>query len=117
MKRDWNQIKLVLEDVEKDRLEHRLTSFSEDGTDDEAKYFGHLWLLEEGGFIRGISVNYREDGEWYYSLSSPRLTFAGHDLLDAIRSETIWSAVKKRAKEAMVPITLELIKTVVTKMS
>jgi len=47
----------------------------------------HLELLCDQGFIIQISK------------SGYRLTFAGHDFIEAIRSDTIWKKTKAGAKE------------------
>lgn len=114
MVRDWKRIRNVLEDIEGDRLAKRLTALPK-GDEETERYLGHLWLLIDQGFVEGVSRSTSMDGEWLYGLTKPRLTFSGHNLLDAIRSETIWNEVKRQAQQLMVPVSLELIKSVVAK--
>lgn len=114
MKRDWKTIKRVLEDVERDVLEERLTSVE---GEDEAEYYGHLWLCIDAGLVVGVEVNTAPNGDWRYSSDVPRLTMSGHDMLGAIRSKTVWTAVKEKAEQAMIPISVDLIKAVLLAIS
>ena len=108
MVRDWEQLLHVLEDIERERVIDRLTSIDEA---DEDLYCGHLLLIE------GLHVRCLEDGSWGYDREAyPRLTFAGHDMLDALRSSKVWREVKRTASELMVPISMELIKHTLTSM-
>ena len=114
MVRDWEQLLHVLEDIERERVIHRLTSIDEA---DEDLYCGHLLLAEDAGLIEGLHVRRLEDGSWGYDREAyPRLTFAGHDMLDALRSSKVWREVKRTASELMVPISMELIKHTLTSM-
>lgn len=114
MKRDWKRLQTVLEDVEADRLEARLDAL--DAGEEEDLYFGHLLLALDAGCINGMTVS-RAGAKWCYSSGEVRLTMAGHDLLDAIRSKTVWAAVKAAAVDLKVPISMELIKTVALKLA
>lgn len=114
MKRDWKRLQAVLEDVEADRLEARLDAL--DAGEEEDLYFGHLLLALDAGCVKGVSVS-RTGAQWRYSSGDVRLTMAGHDLLDAVRSKTVWAAVKTAAVELKVPISMELIKAVALKLA
>jgi hypothetical protein len=51
----------------------------------------HLLLLQEGGLIAGIEEIERPGGELIVQVKAqPRLTWAGHEFVDAARSETLW---------------------------
>lgn len=114
MVRDWGRLLHVLEDIERERVIDRLTSIDEA---DEDLYCGHLLLAEDAGLIEGLHVRRLEDGSWSYGRDTyPRLTFAGHDMLDALRSSKVWREVKRTASELMVPISTELIKHTLTGM-
>ena len=112
MRRNWKTIQTVLEAIERDELEEKLTTLRQE---EEAEFFGHLLLCIEAGLIAGCSVEYNID--WRYGLTMPRLTMAGHDTLDAIRSKTVWTEIKRQADKAMVPITVMLIQSVLARLS
>jgi DNA-binding transcriptional ArsR family regulator len=68
----------------------------------------HLRQLEEAGLVKFGSPS-PIDGTLLFS----RLTWAGHDYLDAIRDPEIWRKTKKEA-DALGGFTLELVKDLAT---
>jgi len=76
----------------------------------EERILGHLQLLTENGYIAGIRISQGASGDYACSYSHPRLTMAGHDLLDTMRSKTLWEKVKSTAKEKSVELTLDAVK-------
>lgn len=125
MKRDWDLIRKQLTDVEegndlfseippepiwenqewdtyeKQLKEHRAI---------EGRIFGHFELLVNDGYIDGLQVVRSADGLFSYGLHSPRLTMTGHDLLDTMRSATIWEKIKTTAKTKGIELTFDAIK-------
>ena len=112
MRRNWKTIQSVLEAIERDNLEEKLTNLQQE---DETEFFGHLLLCIEAGLIAGCTVEYNLG--WRYGLTMPRLTMAGHDTLDALRSKTVWAEIKRQADKATVPITVMLIQSVLARLS
>ena len=125
MKRDWDLIRKQLTDIEEDRdvlaeipaepkwtdqpweeYEQHLKEFNTA----EGRIAGHLEMLIDNGYIDGLQVLRGIDGHFSYSLASPRLTMAGHDLLDTMRSSTIWESIKSIAKKKGIELTFEVIK-------
>lgn len=100
MRRNWKTIQSVLEATERDELEEKLATLRQE---DEAEFFGHLLLCVDAGLVD--------------ELAKPRLTMAGHDVLAAIRSKTVWTEIKRQADKAMVPITVMLIQSVLARLS
>lgn len=99
MKRDFDIIRQLLLDIEQSS-ELVSYSYKEDG--EEIIY--HLKLLDQAGFIRGSGD---KDG---YSVM--RLTWEGHDFLDAIRSDTVWNRTKEKVSKTVGSASLEIIKAV-----
>ena len=123
MKRDWTILRGVLEDVEQERLEDSIRAVGEAdrladacGEPSEKKedaYFEHLVLAIEAGLVAGVEVaTSPAPPPWHYGTIYPRLTMSGHDVLDSLRSKTVWGAVKAAAAKHAVPVTLDLIKAV-----
>ncbi|MBI5784828.1 MAG: DUF2513 domain-containing protein [Rhodocyclales bacterium] len=125
MKRDWDLIRKQLTDVEEekdlfsdippepvwadqdwDAYERQLSDYRAV----ESRIFGHFELLVNNGYIDGLQVLRSLDGQYSYGLHSPRLTMAGHDLLDTMRSSTIWEKIKATAKTKGVELTFDAIK-------
>ena len=81
----------------------------------ENRYYEHLLMLIEAGLVQGVKVRTKPAPlPWYYDIEYPCLTMEGHDLLAALRSKTVWAAVKEKAFSLSIPITIELIKTVLS---
>ena len=125
MKRDWDLIRKQLTDVEEENdIFADLPPEPEWRDQDWAEYekqlneyraiegrvFGHLELLVNCGYIDGLQVLRSVDGSFSYGLHGPRLTMAGHDLLDTMRSSTIWEKIKAIAKTKGIELTFDAIK-------
>lgn len=125
MKRDWDLIRKLLTDVEEDNdlfsevppepvWENKEWDIYEKEINEhrviEGRIFGHLELLVNTGYIDGLQVVRSADGLFSYGLHSPRLTMAGHDLLDTMRSTTIWEKIKTTAKTKGIELTFDAIK-------
>lgn len=125
MKRDWDLIRKQLTDVEEENdlfsevppepvWENKEWDIYEKELKDqraiEGRIFGHLELLVNTGYIDGLQVVRSADGLFSYGLHSPRLTMAGHDLLDTMRSATIWEKIKTTAKTKGIELTFDAIK-------
>jgi hypothetical protein len=76
------------------------------------RVFGHLQLLIESGYVDGIKVQQGLSNEYMFSLWSPRLTMAGHDLLDTMRSKRMWETIKSTAKSKGLDLTFDTIKAI-----
>lgn len=126
MKRDWDLIRKQLTDIEEDRdvladipPQPKWTSQTEEQYEQQWKEFnaieqriaGHLEMLIDNGYVDGLYVQRGADGHVSYGTASPRLTMAGHDLLDTMRSSTIWEAIKSNAKKKGIELTFDVIKT------
>ena len=91
MKRDMDLIRLILLALEGDEVacERSKSEY------DRAAIAYHAALMIEAGFVDGVVSN-DENGIPAHCVLQ-RMTWAGHDFLDAMRDETIW----KRAKESI----------------
>lgn len=125
MKRDWDLIRKQLTDVEEENnlfselpSEPKWTDQSEEVFFDqqkkyistESRIFGHLELLVDNGYIDGLQIIRTMDGRFHYGTSNPRLTMIGFDLLDTMRSNTIWEKIKTTAKTKGIELTFDAIK-------
>jgi hypothetical protein len=125
MKRDWDLMRKILTDIEEDRdvlaeipsepkwadqpwEEYELQLREYNST--EERIAGHLEMLIENGYINGLTVSRTGSGRFGYSIAAPRLTMAGHDLLDTMRSPTIWESIKSNAKKRGIELTFDAIK-------
>lgn len=101
MKRDIGLIKTILLELEK-RQESKPSKIKIDGYKDKI-VDEHLILLNEAGYIDGTDKTYGSD-----RFHPSRLTWEGHEFLDAIRDKTRWEKIKEYDKEHK--LTFEAIK-------
>lgn len=125
MKRDWDLLRKQLTDIEEERDVLGDIPNAPQWTDQtEAEYSrqyaeyraiegqiaGHLELLVDNGYVEGVRVLRGVDGHVAFGLSSPRLTMAGHDLLDTMRSKPVWEKIKATAQSKGIDLTFDAIK-------
>ena len=105
MKRDMDlvrEILLKLEDLPYDGQLHNITV---DGrTNEEISY--HVMLLEEAGLIAAMSLTSHDGICW----KPTRLTYSGHEFLDAARSDTVWERAKAWTLKTTGTLTVEAMK-------
>src|SRR5690606_26890807 len=105
MKLDMDLIREILQEVEATLpASGSVGHFSLAGRDPIASDY-HVKKLVEGGFLQAH----------FMSGPAPRavvveMTYAGHQLLDAIRNDRVWSRIKAKMKELGGSLPLELIK-------
>ena len=87
MKREMDLIRLLLLQVETGEVPPGLDQFSED----VQGYHGAL--LVEAGLVQGKAVSV---GGGRKGAVITGLTWAGHDFLDAARSDTVWNKAKEK---------------------
>lgn len=125
MKRDWDLIRKLLTEIEEEKdfladlppepkwgeeSEEEYKSKMESYEAIESRLLGHLELLTESGYVDGVSVRRSTSGQIAYWRNSPRLTMAGHDLLDTMRSSPVWETIKSTAKSKGIELTFDAIK-------
>lgn len=111
MKRDWDVIRDILVKVEALSDEDRLVfTYGGDADADAVEKLRahHAALLLESGYLTGSKFQYL-DRTWPI-VSMPNLTWAGHDLLDTIRSKAVWERIKTTAKDKGLELTFDSVK-------
>jgi len=107
MKRDMELIRLELLRVEG---EQPVPDFG-DYTEEQQVY--HMALCIEAGLADGVV---QTDGNGYPSGTvAIRLTWKGHEFLDAARNDTIWKKALGHIKKAGVQVTLPVLEEVLKK--
>ena len=77
-----------------------------------ATFAEHLDLLIDVGYIDGeITILHDDDVAFYIE----KLTWDGHDFLDAARNDAVWKKAMTKVKEAGGSITMDLMKALLTK--
>ena len=109
MERNWDTIREILLAAEALKPDTTLTlSNFDEGRAYEISY--HTELLEESGLIHASISKTLGRGPTNFHLY--RLTWSGHELLDAIRSETIWDKTKTTITNKGGVMTFDLVKSV-----
>lgn len=107
MKRDWDlvrEILLHLEACESTRGNLRPGDLA--GYDEELVSY-HVQIMIEAGLIEGECS--KTTNRPLYCLAH-RLTWAGHEFLDQVRSHVAWNRIKGLAREKGLDMTLDVIK-------
>ena len=109
MKRDMDLIRKILFYIEdnyeagKGAISITIDGYSED------EIYEYCLLAYESGLIQKPLDTSTFSGS---SCLVNNLTNAGYDLLDKIRSDTIWNKVKNTAKEKGLPLIIDTVKTI-----
>jgi hypothetical protein len=114
MKRDLDLLRDILLDVEdwNDPEPLRLEALGYDGkTQQEIGY--HLELLEDAGYI-DANITKWNTGAYATGLIL-RMTMAGHDYLDSVRSPEVWNKTKTALEKVGGGAALDVIKDVASK--
>ena len=101
MKRDMDLIRLLLLKVEGEE-QPELTGY----TEDQRTY--HLALLIEAGLVDG-SVSFDASG-FPDAVQTTKLTWEGHEFLDAARNDAIWRKALEKAKVAGATVSIAILK-------
>ncbi len=109
MKRNWDKIREILVRLEEEASAQTisLASFPEDEA--EAVSY-HMELLIEAGLVNGKMS--KAMGLGPYDFFAMRLTWEGHEFLDAIRDETIWNKTKNSFVTQGLSMTFDLVRSV-----
>jgi hypothetical protein len=116
MERDWDLLRKQLEAIEQehhvlaDILDKAKWANEVEREKEEVRQLGHLELLIDERLVEGIHIGRDVNGHFIFSNVNPRLTMAGHDLLDTLRSPKLWEQIKSSARENGIELTISAIK-------
>ncbi len=109
MKRNWDTIREILLATENLEPEKTLDlSYFEPDRAHDISY--HVELLKEAGLVDAEITKTISRGPTAFFLK--RLTWHGHELLDAIRNESVWNKTKGKFSDKGGEMTFELVKDV-----
>ena len=116
MKRDMDLIRALLLEIESWPPGARVPSTRiaiEPYTEEQIRY--HADLLHEAGLIGGVIAVHRATGERPAIVG--RLTWNGHEFVDATRSDAVWAAVKARSTMVGGSLNMDLLAELVSSVS
>jgi hypothetical protein len=108
MKRDMELIRLLLLDTEGGESQIDFGIFT------EQQRIYHAAILIEAGLIDGV-IRKDENGLPSGAVRL-RLTWAGHEFLDAARNETIWKKAGEKIKQTGVQVTVSVLEELLKKL-
>lgn len=112
MKRDMDLARQIMLELEKTPYSGDLLSIDIDGRDEnEVSY--HVMLLAEAGLVEAKDLSDYDVVEW----AATRLTWQGHEFLDAAKNETIWQKTKKLVQEKGGALTFDVAKAVLAQVA
>ena len=111
MKRDMDLVREILTSIEESKV-------TVPGWDPQTLIVGalrpeaevgyHIGLLVDAGYVTAIDTTAM--GRNYRTFLGVKMTWEGHEFLDAVRSDTVWAQVKQKAAEQGGSLPLELVK-------
>jgi hypothetical protein len=107
MKRNWDTIRKILIKIESlEPNEYLILSMFDEKEHDEVYY--HIKLLLEAGLIEGkIHTTISKSPHEFHI---ERLSWNGHEFLDAIKIDTHWNKIKKHIKSKGIDLGFDIIK-------
>lgn len=107
MKRDWDLIREVLIEIEElDPTKHEHIQYGPASSSAEPAKDSQAVLLWKAGLVVGADAS-SFDGD---AVLAQDLTWAGHELLDSIRSKAVWERVKATAQAKGLELTFDSVK-------
>ena len=113
MKRDMDLIRDILLEIEKSSDESNRIEIHSVGEYSSSEINGHLKLLVDVGYVDANTISSFE-GTTYLIRG---LTWDGHEFLNDVRSENVWSGVKEKLKRVGGSASLSVIKQVAAEIS
>lgn len=107
MKRNWDVIREVLIEVEAlDQAKFEDIQYDAPSESSNPEKAVHMILLWKAGFIEGADASSMAGD----AVIATGLTWAGHDLLETMRSKPVWNQIKKMAQEKGIELTFDAVK-------
>lgn len=113
MQRDMELIRKILFVIEEKYVDTALmgNDIQIEGYDTKSIAY-HCALLHDAGLISDYKAQYAENELYLWGVG--RLTWDGHELLDKIKSDTVWNKTKTMIKEKGIPFVLDAVKEIAT---
>ena len=115
MKRNWETIREILSRLEELPNTDAMLQLSDFPSDRASEISYHSELLIEAGLVEGDMHGHLGPGASDFFVR--RLSWSGHEFLDAVRSETVWAKTKKTFAAKGVEMTFDLVKTVASEIT
>lgn len=113
MQRDMELIRKILFTIEDKYVDTWLDSgkMQIDGYDMKTVAY-HCSILHDAGLVSDYKGQYGGDELYFFGVG--RLTWDGHELLDKIKSDTVWNKTKDTITKKGIPFVLDAVKEIAT---
>lgn len=112
MQRNWEIIREILLRLEaSDKPNPYINANSFDGLEEQEVAY-NMRLLSEGGYIEAKIQNLHDGSGKIGVALATKITNSGHNLLDTIRNDTVWSKIKDKFSTSGIDMTFDLVITV-----
>lgn len=109
MKRDWTIIRAILLELEESATPNTVVNANSLPPFGEQEVAYNMRLLKEAGYITANILESSSGDGRIISALARRLTNSGHELLDTIRSDTVWGKIQDKFKSSGVDMTFDLV--------
>lgn len=113
MQRDMELVRKILFAIEEKYVDTALmgSDIQIEGYDMKTIAY-HCAILHDAGLIYDYKAQYAGNELYFFGVG--RLTWDGHELLDKIKSDTVWNKTKSTIKEKGIPFVLDAVKEIAT---
>jgi hypothetical protein len=112
MKRDMDLVRRILFQVEEKGQPHGYVDLEIPGYAPE-QIAHHVHLMQEAGLIEASNLSTTEGIDY----RPTRLTWSGHEFLDAARNATVWNKAKEMVREKGGSVPFEILKDLLLKVA
>ena len=109
MKKNWEVIREILIRLESSPTPNTALNAKSFPGYSEQEVAYHMRLLNDAGYVKANILESRSGDGHIAAALARQLTNSGHDLLDTIRNDTVWSKVKDKFATSGVEMTFDLI--------
>ncbi|EHP39417.1 hypothetical protein OR16_31699 [Cupriavidus basilensis OR16] len=112
MKRDWELVRAILTKLEEQSPNANALDGDSFPDYDSSVVVYHYSIMEQAGLI-SARIDSNMDERYWFGLAIA-LTWQGHELLANIRSDTVWTKLKKTVSEKGLALGFDAIKAAAT---
>jgi hypothetical protein len=109
MKRDWEIIRAILVGIESSETPNTNLTMRDFDEYSEQEVAYNMRLLSEANCIDAHFIESKTGDHKIAAAYAKKLTPKGHDLLDAIRNDSVWAKIKEKFESKGLDMTIDLV--------
>lgn len=111
MKRDMDLVRDILMYLEEKPSWNGVLTNQFEGSEHDLAWHYHCMMLIDAGLVKGKIIPKSMSGD-SFSVKVNALSWSGHEFLETIRNDTVWSKTKSKIKQTSGTMSIEMIKSV-----